>query len=450
MATNHYDVVIIGGGNAGFGVTVPVRKAGLSVAMIEERDLGGTCPNRGCTPKKILVAAAKAMDVIARAKAHGIRVGKPKLDWAKLIDREKRMVAHVPPSLAKTARDRGVDVIRGHARFIGPSEVAVGRRRLEASHIVIAAGSGPRRLPFEGSDLLITSEEVLSERKLPKRVVFVGGGVIAFEFAHVYARAGAKVTILEVAPRVLGNFDQDAVRTFVDASKAEGIRIETGVEVLAVTKERGGLAVRYRHEGRNRRVLADRVVNGAGRVANVEGLDLDAGEVEHKDGKVTVDRHLMSVSNPRVHVCGDALWSSPQLSPLATYEGKIVGRNIAEGPKHAPDYSAVPSCVYGIPALSTVGLSEEKAREQGLSFRPKVNDMSDWFSAKTYAEPVSWSKVLIEEGSERVLGAHLVGHEGEELINLLALAMKHGIPASALKELVYAFPSFSADLPSML
>ena len=193
MRSEKVDVVILGGGNAGIGVTGPVRRAGMSVAMIESRDLGGTCPNRGCTPKKVLVAAGHALHEIERAAIHHISVGKPKLNWSALIDREKDLIKDIPASLARSMARRDVEVIKGHAAFAGPNAIRVGDRRLEAKHIVIATGSKPRRLPIPGAERMITSDEMLSERELPGSVIFVGGGVISLEFSHIYARAGTDV-----------------------------------------------------------------------------------------------------------------------------------------------------------------------------------------------------------------------------------------------------------------
>jgi glutathione reductase (NADPH) len=285
---------------------------------------------------------------------------------------------------------------------------------------------------------------------LPREVVFIGGGVIAMEFSHVYARAGAKVTILEVLPRLLGEMDIDAVGEIVKESKRIGIDVRTEVKIKRIAPLNGRLRVTFEHGGQDHMFDADRVVNGAGRVADVEALDLAAGEVTEERGRIKVDDYLRSVSNPAVHVCGDALWSSPQLSPIATYAGGIVGRNIVEGPHHKPDYSSIPSCVYTVPALASVGLTAAKAAEQKSRVKVHTNDLSNWLSSRTYAETTSWARVVVDEESDRILGAQIVGHAGEELIHIFALAMRHGITATQLRQTVYGFPTFSADIKSML
>ena len=445
-----YDVVIVGGGNAAFGVTVPTRKAGLKVVMIEDRDLGGTCPNRGCTPKKALVAAAHALHEIGQAHVHCISVGKPTLDWAALIDREKEMIAGIPDSLAETLQERGVELIRDQAKFVGPNTVEVGGREIEAKHIVIATGSKHRPLPIPGAELMITSDEVLSEPELPESVLFVGGGVIALEFGHVYARAGAKVTVLEVLPQLLPALDADAVEQVRKESRRIGIVVHTGVKVKRVERASKRLRTVFEVDGKELSIESDRVVNGAGRIANVDQLDLEAGNIAHEGFRVSVDETMRSTSNPSVHLCGDVLSGPPQLSPIATYEGRLVGANIVEGPKHRPDYANLPSCVYTIPALATVGLSEAKAKDKGLKTRTQVNDMEYWFSTRTFAETVAWSKIIINEASDAIVGAHFVGHSGEELINIFGLAMKHGIKASQIRDFIFAYPTFSADIKHML
>ena len=450
MAGEAYDVVILGGGNAAFGVTGPTRKAGLKVIMIEDRDLGGTCPNRGCTPKKVLVAAAHALHEIGQAHVHCISVGRPSLDWAALIDREKEMISGIPDSLAETLQERGVELIRDQAKFVGPNTVQAGGRTLEAKHIVVATGSKHRPLPIPGAELMITSDEVLSERELPESVLFVGGGVIALEFGHVYARAGAKVTILEVLPQLLPAIDADAVEQVRKESERIGIDVHTGVKVKRVERTSRRLRTVFEVDGKEMSVKSDRVVNGAGRIANVDQLDLEAGNIAHEGFRVAVDETMRSTSNPSVHLCGDVLSGPPQLSPIATYEGRLVGANIVEGPKQKPDYANLPTCVYTVPALATVGLSEAKVKEKGLKTRVQVNDMEYWFSTRTFAETVAWSKIIVDEWSDAVVGAHFVGHSGEELVNIFGLAMKHGIKASQIRDFIFAYPTFSADIKHML
>src|SRR5436189_1926146 len=307
MNTEKFDVVILDGGNAGIGVTGPVRRAGMSVAMIESHDLGGTCPNRGCTPKKVLVAAVHALHEIERAAVHHISVGKPKLDWSALIDREKDLIKDIPANLARSMARRDVEVIKGHAAFTGPNAIRVGDRRLEAKHIVIATGSKPRQLPIPGAEHMITSDEMLSERELPGSVIFVGGGVISLEFGHVYARAGTEVTILEALPQLLPAMDADAVAQLQAESERIGIRVKTNVSVKSIEPGNGGLRVTFVHDGREQMLEANRVVNGAGRIANVDTLDLEAGNVAHANGRVTIDAHLRSTSNPVLHVCRSAV-----------------------------------------------------------------------------------------------------------------------------------------------
>jgi glutathione reductase (NADPH) len=297
---------------------------------------------------------------------------------------------------------------------------------------------------------MITSDDVLNEREQPREVIFIGGGVIALELAHVYARARSKVTILELLPQLLPGSDDDAVARIRAESERIGIASKTGVRVERIEAFNGRLRVLFEQDGRAHAIEADRVVNGAGRVANIDRLDLEAGRVRHHGGRIEADEHLRSASNPAVHICGDVLWSSPQLSPIATYEGGIVGRNIVEGPVAKPDYASIPSCVYTVPALASVGLTEMKARELGHKIKVHSNDMSDWLSARTYNETNAWAKVIVDEATDRILGAHIVGHAGEELIHIFAFAMKFGITASDIRDTVYAFPTFSADIKSML
>jgi glutathione reductase (NADPH) len=443
-------VVVRGAGNAGLAAAGIARNAGLSVAVVEARDVGGTCALRGCVPKKVLVAAAQALHQIALAPAHQIAVGPARLDWGRLIARERGFVEGVAASQEKSLAERGIHLAYGRGRFAGRDRIAVNGSLFSAGKIVIATGSKPRALPIPGADHLITSEDILEMASLPESLIFIGGGVIAVEFSHVFARAGCRVTILEAADRLLPMMDVDAVAAVVKESERIGIEIHTGVAVDRIEATGNRYTVEARIAGETRRFGAERVANGAGRVADLDGLDLEVGGIDHDGARIVADQHLRSRTNPNVYVAGDALSSKPQLSPLATYEGRLVGENIVKGDRLVPDYASVPANVYAVPALASVGLTEAAANRAGRDFEVKVNDMTGWRSARTYAETVAFSKVLIERGTRRILGAHLVGHGGEEVIHLFAFAIKHGVTADELAATVYGYPTFSSDLKYML
>ncbi len=447
--TERFDIIIIGAGNAGFGVSAVASEAGKSIAFIEEWDFGGTCPNRGCTPKKILVAAGNLLHEMSLADQHAITVNENKLDWQQLIKRKADMIDFIPSAMHGVAEKRG-KIYRGSAKFVGPNSVEVDGTIIEGDNIVIATGSKPRPLSIEGAEYMITSDDVLSNDELPDEVVFIGGGVIAMEFSHVYARAGVKVTLLEVTPQLLPRIDCDAVAAIKAESERIGITVKTGVIVKSISKTDGRLNVSYTYEGTEYNISASTVVNGAGRIANVDTLDLDAANIAYNGIHIDVDDYLRSTSNPSIWVAGDSLLHTPQLSPIATYEGRIVGHNIVNGPSKKPNYDNSPSAVFTVPAVATVGLTEAQAKEEYINVNVTTSDMTGWFSAKTYAETVAWAKIITDKDSDKILGAHIVGHRSEELINIFGLAMQHGISASDLKESPMAYPTFASDIKNMI
>lgn len=441
-----YDVLVLGAGNAGLAAAHVARAAGQRVLVAEAGDVGGVCPLRGCVPKKVLVAAAQTLDVIARAEDHEISVGPARLDWPRLIARKRTFVDGVPAEFEKSLANRGIDLVRGRAQFTASNEIEVSGRRHTASKIVVATGSAPRPLPIPGAEHLITSDDLLELSSLPESISFVGAGVIAFEFAHVFARAGVQVTLLGVAPRVLPALDPDASDLLARLTRDLGVQIETSVTVERIEKRTEGYCIRYRVDGRRTSASSQVVVNAAGRVADLAGLDLSAAGITLDRGQVELDEYLRSVENTDVFFAGDAISGRPQLSPLASYEGRVVGHNLTHTELRAVEYGFQPAAVYTVPALATVGISEQAASEAGLDFEVRTSDMREWRSARTYAETAAWAKVLIEKRSGRILGAHLVGHGAEETIHTFALAIEKGIPASEIASRVYAYPTFHADL----
>ena len=283
--------------------------------------------------------------------------------------------------------------------------------------------------------------------KIPNRLVFVGGGYISMEFAHVAARAGASVTVLEMADRILGGFDPDLVDTLVSASKAEGIQLETGVKVSAVRPEDGGFRVET-DDGRH--FSADRVIHGAGRVPEIADLDPGKGNVEYSGQGVAVNAFMQSVSNPRVYAIGDAADAPPQLATVADMEAEAAADNILNGNRTEADHDHVPSVVFTLPLLASVGMGEKEAREKGLSIKVNKGNPANWPSSWRIGQEFAGFKVILEEETRRILGAHLLCHEAGDMINLFAVAIKQGLTADDLKAVLWAYPTYTSDIKYMI
>lgn len=448
MTLETFDLVVIGGGNAGVAAAGVARRAGWRVALVEEDLLGGTCPNRGCVPKKVLVAACEVVDHARRARGHGV-TGEVRIDWDALQARRREIVDPIAPSTEASLTGRGVEIVRGRARFVAVRTVEVGDRQLIGRKVVIATGSTPRPLAFPGAELVATSDDFLSMPSVPRTAAFVGAGVIGMELSHVLARAGCeRVVLLELGPRALPAADPDAVAALVEHGRALGIELRTGVQIQGLARQDGSEQLAIELPGE--RLVVDRVFHGAGRVPRLDGLDLAAAGLTYEKGRVPLSPDLRCTEDPDVAIVGDAAPGLPQLSPLATSLGRLVGQNLVEGRAETPDLGSVPSCVYTIPSLAQVGLTEERARERGIDFTVKrTSGMTGWISARTHHEECAFSKVLIGRDN-LIIGAHLVGHGAEETIHLFAMAMRYRISAPELAAGDAAYPTFSSDVKWLL
>ncbi|MDA0240106.1 MAG: NAD(P)/FAD-dependent oxidoreductase [Proteobacteria bacterium] len=451
MANSH-DLIVLGAGNAGFAPAGIAKAAGQSVLVVENTDFGGTCPIRGCVPKKVLVAAGETLQHIASAKEHKISASFNSIDWPALMERKDTFTDGVAEMMEDSLKGRDIDTVTGTAKFTGKHEVEINGEKYEAKKFVIATGSKPRNLPIPGFDHAISSDDILQLQKVPKSLVFIGAGVIGLEFSHVFSRAGSKVTIIELADRPLPGLDADAVAALTEESKRIGIEILTSANTKSIEKSGAGFKVTVEHDGKERTIDADVVANGSGRIADVEDLNLEAAGVHHDRHVIAVDEHLRSVSNPDIYVAGDAnAQAGPQLSPVATYEGRIVGHNLThDGDLQTASYLNIPSCVFTVPPLASVGYQEAAAEAAGLKFAVKTNDLTSWRSAKTYAEHAAYAKVLVEEGTGKILGAHLLGHGAPETIHLFAFAITYGVTAEQLSNTIYAYPTFMSDVKFLI
>lgn len=446
---SEYDLVVIGGGNTGLSAAYRVARAGRRVALVDRGPVGGLCSLAGCNPKKVFVRATEVLDEVRRAGEHGVRTGEVSIDWSRVWQRKRSFTDPVPVQTEASLRKRGIDLIRGEARFVSADTLAVGGRTLAAEGFVVATGSHPRRLRFPGAELLETSDDALELQSPPERMTILGAGVVAFELGQVFARLGTKVTILSRRGRALAGFDRDFIEKVVRFTESLGVEFVREAEVASVVRTANGLRVELSAGDERRSIEADFVLNAAGRVAAVESLDLAKAGVEASEKGVVVDAYLRSPANRMIFAGGDA-HGARQLSPVASYEGRVIARNFLEGDVEGVDYSLIPRAVFTVPPLASVGMTEAEARGAGLAIDVAFNDMTSWKVYAIAGEPVAFAKTVTDKETGRILGAQLFGAGAPEIIHSFALAMHARMTAEQFKNVVFVYPTLSSALESTL
>jgi glutathione reductase (NADPH) len=446
-----FDLVVVGTGTAATTVASACRLAGWKVAVIDSLPFGGTCALRGCDPKKVLVGVAEAIDWARRMKGKGFGQDDLRLDWHELMQFKRSFTGPVPRVREEGFVQAGIAVFHGRAQFVGRTAMRVNDDVLEGRHILIAAGAKPRKLNIAGEEHVTTSDQFLELEVLPRRIVFIGGGYISMEFAHLSLRADREVSILHRGKRLLEGFDPDLVQQLSRKTQELGARIELQADVKAIEETGNGLRVRAQIGGVAQEFDADLVVHGGGRVPDIDDLNLAEARIETESHGINVNQYLQSVSNPAVYAAGDVAASGgPPLTPVAGYEGRIVAANLLKSNHLKAEYFGVPTVAFTIPPLASVGMSEEIARKKILKFRITRETTSSWYSSRRVAEDCSGFKVLIAEGSDRILGAHLLGPHADEVINLFALAIATNMRSADLRDRLFAYPTVSSDVRYML
>lgn len=446
-----FDLIVLGVGMAAVSAANKCASAGWSVAVVDELPYGGTCALRGCDPKKILRRGAEIVDAARLMRGKGIDDEGLKLNWADLVAFKRSFTDKMPGRIENGLQENGVVTFHGTARFVGPNTIEIDSERLEGRNILVATGAKPRPVEVPGGEHLIDNAQFMELDELPQRILFVGGGYISFEFAHMAARAGSQVTILDRGPRPLKAFDPDLVDMLVERSAAAGIDIQLDTTLRSIQKAADSFVISGEQNGNDRQWTVDLVVHGAGRAPAIDALDIEAANVKRGKKGVAVNEYLQSVSNPAIYAAGDAADTpGAPLTPVAVFEGKVAASNMLKGNETIPDYSGVPSVVFSIPELARVGMLESEAKEQDRDVRVQFTDTSNWYSNLRIGESFAAVKVLIDKGTDRILGAHMLGPEYAELINFFSLAIKLDLKAGDLKKMTAAYPTVGSDIGSLL
>ena len=451
--SDELDLVVIGAGTGANSVARVCAKERWKVAIVDCLPYGGTCALRGCDPKKMLVGVTEALDLVARMSDKGLHADSLVIDWSEMMEFKRTFTGPMPERLEAGFEKLGVETLHGVATFTGPNEVRIGARVIRARHVHVATGARPVTLGIPGEELVSSSSDFLKLEELPPRVVFVGGGFISLEFAHIAKRAGAsEVIILHRSARPLVRFDPDLVDLQVDRTRELGINVRLHSCVVEVEKVEDAITVTFDTPDGPQTVECDLVVHGAGRVPNLDGLNLDVAGIEAGSRGIVVKSSMRSVSNPAVFAAGDrADTGAPSLTPVSANEARVAFKNLLAGDDvHHVEYPPIPTTVFTVPPLAAVGLLEDEARAEGIDVEVKFKETGAWYSSLRVGESHSAHKIILERGTGRIVGAHVLGPGAEEQINLFGMAMSTGLTANQIKALIFAYPSYASDLASML
>lgn len=449
MKNQNFDVFVLGSGTAGRTVAHSCAKAGLTVGISENRTLGGTCANRGCDPKKVLLGPTEIVQRVSDMLGKGIK-SPVWLNFKKLQRFKKTFTKDIPEKTAQELEAQGIEIFQGSPKFLDKSTLVINNTEIQANKIVIATGKTPRELEIEGNEYLKSSDDFLLLEKIPKKIIFIGAGYIGMELAHLAARSGSKVTVMDEGDKPLQNFDKDLVHLLTESSKKLGISFIFNARITSVLKKTKKFKVKYTVDNSEKSKKAYAVYNTAGRVPSISWLDLEKANIDYGEKGVMVDQFLRSKTNKSVYACGDVSDHGLPLTPLAGIEGNLVAKNIIEGNKHKINIPLVPSVVFTIPNLAMVGYSEQEAGSRFKNITVKFEEISDWYNNKRINGDVYAYKIITNDRTDQIVGAHVLSPEAAETINIFTVAMNQNTTADDLKRTIFTYPSWGNDIKNML
>ncbi|MDE0884502.1 MAG: glutathione-disulfide reductase [Myxococcota bacterium] len=447
MAEYDYDFFVIGAGSGGVRASRLAASFGARVAVAEERFMGGTCVNVGCIPKKLLVYASAFREEVAEAQeGYGWTVGNLDFDWPRLIENKNKEIARLNGVYQKLLDGSGVESIEGRATVKGPHEVAIGSRTVSAAHILVATGSQAFRPPeIEGIEHAITSDEAFYLEKFPRRVIVVGGGYIAVEFAGIFHGMGADVCQLYRGPMFLRGFDDDLREHLAGEMRGRGIDLRFDSVPTRIEEVAGGVRATLSDGSR---VEGDALLCATGRLPNSGGLGLEEVGVATKPGGAIVVDEYSKTSVPSIHAIGDVT-DRINLTPVALHEGICLANTLFNDRPMAPCHETVPAAVFSQPPLGTVGLTETEAREKYGEVDIYRSTFRALKQTLTSSETRCLMKLVVDRASDRVVGLHMAGHEAGEIVQGFAVAVRAGLSKAQFDQTIPIHPTLAEEFVTL-
>lgn len=445
MADYEYDLFVIGAGSGGVRAARMAAGFGAKVAIAEDRYLGGTCVNVGCVPKKLYVYASQYGKDFVDARGFGWASDVPGFDWATLRDNKRDEIARLNAVYDRLLDGAGAELINGRASIKDPHTVVVNEREYTADKLLIATGGWPHVPEFPGSELAVTSNEIFDLDEFPKRMVVVGGGYIAVEFAGIFNGLGAETTQLYRGPLFLRGFDDDIRENAAREIAASGVDLRFDTNVVSIEKTASGLSLELTDGSR---LEADTVLYATGRKPHLEGLGLENTGVKlNERGEIDADDDYRT-AEPNIFALGDVI-GGMELTPVALAEGMSFARRQFGGPDQQVAYDYIPTAVFCQPNIGTVGFTEAEAREKfgditlyKSSFRPMKHTISG-------REEKTFMKMIVEDASDRVVGVHMVGPDAGEIIQGIAIAMRAGATKAVFDTTIGIHPTAAEEFVTM-
>jgi pyruvate/2-oxoglutarate dehydrogenase complex dihydrolipoamide dehydrogenase (E3) component len=444
-----FEVVVVGGGPAGVTAALRARELGAEVALVERANMGGTCTNDGCVPTRVLAKAARLVRDAEQFDQYGLEGEAPKVDFLQLLERAQDVVyaAHEKKQLLGQLEAADVRVFdrAGDARFLDSHTLVLGDgRSVQGEKFILCVGGHARRIPLPGSEHALTHSDVWTMKGLPRSVAVVGGAATGCQLASVFASFGSRVRLLDVAPRILAAEDEDVSEGMAETLGRRGIEIVTGIGgVERIEKENGHLRLFYAENGEARTLDAETIVLAVGWPGNVEGLNLEAAGVETRRGGYVLVDDALRTSAPHIFAAGD-ITGRMMLVQSATNEGNLAAEQAVLGGEHGYRHTIVPHGGFTDPEYASVGLTESRAGSEGHDYAAAVVPYAELDRGVVDGHTEGFCKLVVDRRSRRILGAHIVGEQAVEVVQIVATAMRAGMPVEQLADVEFAYPTFTA------